>query len=93
WDVRSCAPLDSAMITDAATHRAIVTVEDGVRDGGIGMMIADQVGAIAPAVPVASLGTPTQFIPHGDPKTIMARLGLDTDGIVLAARAALDPDV
>ncbi|TDT15519.1 1-deoxy-D-xylulose-5-phosphate synthase [Ilumatobacter fluminis] len=93
WDVRSCAPLDPAMITDAATHRAIVTVEDGVRDGGIGMMIADQVGAIAPAVPVASLGTPTQFIPHGDPKTIMARLGLDTDGIVLAARAVLDPDV
>ena len=93
WDVRSCAPLDPAMIADAATHRAVVTAEDGVRDGGIGMMIADQVGAIAPAVPVASLGTPTQFIPHGDPKAIMARLGLDTDGIVLAVRSALDQDV
>ena len=90
WDVRSCAPLDPAMIADAAGHRGVVTVEDGVRDGGIGMMIADHIGAIAPAVPVASLGTPTQFIPHGDPKRIMQRLGLDADGIADAARALLD---
>ncbi|HSJ92184.1 MAG TPA: 1-deoxy-D-xylulose-5-phosphate synthase, partial [Ilumatobacter sp.] len=40
WDVRSCAPLDPAMITDAARHRAVVTVEDGIREGGIGMSIA-----------------------------------------------------
>ncbi len=92
WDVRSCAPLDPAMIADAASHRGVVTVEDGVREGGIGMTIADQIGVIAPAVPVASLGTPTQFIPHGDPKRIMSRLGLDADGIVDAVRAVLGLD-
>ncbi|MEZ5296466.1 MAG: transketolase C-terminal domain-containing protein [Ilumatobacteraceae bacterium] len=57
WDVRSCAPLDPAMIADAATHRAVVTVEDGVRGRGIGMTIADQIGAIASAVPVAARHT------------------------------------
>jgi deoxyxylulose-5-phosphate synthase len=36
------------------------------------------------------LGTPTRFIPHGDPKRILARLGLDTDGIVRAIRGILD---
>ena len=46
WDVRCCAPLDEAMLADAAGHRAVVTVEDGVRDGGIGMTIADRIGAI-----------------------------------------------
>jgi 1-deoxy-D-xylulose-5-phosphate synthase len=89
WDVRSCAPLDGAMIADAAQHAAVVTVEDGVRDGGIGMMMHDQIGAIAPAVPVEVLGTPTRFIPHGDPKRIHARLGLDADGIAASARALL----
>ena len=41
WDVRSCAPLDPEMIADAARHRVVLTAEDGIRDGGIGMTIAD----------------------------------------------------
>ena len=36
-------PLDPAMIADAAATRLVVTCEDGMRDGGIGMTIADQV--------------------------------------------------
>ncbi len=86
WDVRSCIPLDPDMIADAARHQAIVTVEDGVREGGIGMSILDQVRRLAPEVPVRVLGVPTKFIPHGDPKRIMARLGLDADGVVAAVR-------
>ncbi len=43
WDARCCAPLDPAMIADAAVHRAVVTIEDGIRDGGIGMAIATDV--------------------------------------------------
>ena len=87
WDVRSCAPLDPAMIADAAGHRAVVTVEDGIREGGIGMSIAHRIGELAPEVPVQTLGVPTQFVPHGDPKRILARFGLDTDGIAAALRA------
>ena len=30
WDARSCAPLDPAMIADAAAHPVVVTVEDGI---------------------------------------------------------------
>ena len=87
WDVRSCAPLDPAMIADAARHRAVVTVEDGIREGGIGMSAARAIGAIAPQVPVETLGVPTQFIPHGDPKRILARFGLDTAGITATIRS------
>jgi 1-deoxy-D-xylulose-5-phosphate synthase len=89
WDVRSCAPLDPAMIVDAATHRAVVTIEDGIRDGGIGMTIADQVHALAAAVPVTTMGLPSRFIQQGSADRILAQLGLDADGIAAAARAAL----
>jgi 1-deoxy-D-xylulose-5-phosphate synthase len=87
WDVRSCAPLDDQMLADAATHRAVITVEDGVREGGIGMTIADRIGALAPAVPVHVRGIPAQFIPHAaSPDHILGQLGLDTDGIARAIR-------
>jgi 1-deoxy-D-xylulose-5-phosphate synthase len=86
WDVRCCAPLDPAMIADAARHGAVVTCEDGIREGGIGMSIAAAVGAVAPAVPVRVLGVPTRFIPQAKPDAILARLGLDADGIARAVR-------
>jgi 1-deoxy-D-xylulose-5-phosphate synthase len=87
WDVRCCAPLDPTMIADAARHDAVVTVEDGIRDGGIGMTIADQIGARASDVPVLVLGLPTRFIPQGKPDDILARLGLDADGIASSIRS------
>ena len=90
WDVRSCAPLDPDMIADAATHRAVVTAEDGVREGGIGMMMFDRVCERSPGLPVKVLGVPTMFIPHGDARHILARLGLDASGIAAAARALVE---
>jgi len=86
WDARSVAPLDPQMIADAARHQLVITVEDGVRDGGIGMTIADHVHAIAASVPVRVLGLPTTFIPQGSAERILAHFGLDADGIVAAAR-------
>lgn len=87
WDVRSCAPLDPAMIAEAATHALVVTIEDGIRDGGIGMTIADQIHAIDAAVPVEVLGVPTRFIPQAKPDRILAQLGLDADGIAATIRS------
>jgi 1-deoxy-D-xylulose-5-phosphate synthase len=89
YDVRSCAPLDPAMIQDAATHSRVLTVEDGIRDGGIGATIAAQVHAIAQGVHVETLGVPTQFVPHGKPDAILARLGLDANGITASAQQLL----
>ncbi|MEO6651587.1 MAG: 1-deoxy-D-xylulose-5-phosphate synthase [Ilumatobacteraceae bacterium] len=90
WDVRSCAPLDPDMILDAARHRAVVTVEDGIREGGIGMTMLDQIGNHAPEVPVVTIGVPTQFVPHGDSKQIMAKFGMDATGIASMCRRLLD---
>ena len=89
WDVRSCAPLDEAMITDAAAHRAVVTCEDGIREGGIGMTIADRVHALAGEARIEVLGLPGRFIPQGKPDRILAQVGLDADGIAATARRIL----
>jgi 1-deoxy-D-xylulose-5-phosphate synthase len=89
WDVRCCAPLDPAMIADAARHSVVVTCEDGIRDGGIGMTIAAEVHTVAPGVRVESLGVPTTFIPHAKPDRILASLGLDADGVAATIRSLL----
>ncbi len=90
WDVRSCAPLDSDMIADAARHDLVVTIEDGIRDGGIGSAIAGLVADVDPSTVVKILGVPTKFIPQAKPDRILAQLGLDADGLVATVRSALD---
>jgi 1-deoxy-D-xylulose-5-phosphate synthase len=82
WDVRSCAPLDESMLADAARHEVVVTVEDGIRDGGIGMTIEDALVTRPNAPRVRALGIPTRFIPQAKPAVILASLGLDAKGIV-----------
>ncbi len=89
WDVRSCAPLDPDMLTAAAACRTVITIEDGVRAGGIGSSIADSLGALKPELPVEVLGLPTRFIPHGEAHHILARLGLDVDGLAAMLRERL----
>jgi 1-deoxy-D-xylulose-5-phosphate synthase len=88
-------PLDPALVADAARHRHVVCIEDGLRDGGVGMLVANAVGEACPAgatVPrFELLGVPTQFIPHGKPERILARLGLDADGLARSIREALRP--
>ena len=37
WDVRAVKPLDPEMIADAAGHPAVLTLEDGLREGGAGV--------------------------------------------------------
>ena len=90
WDARCCAPLDPRMLADAAKHRAVITIEDGVVDGGIGSTIGARIGELNPAVVTTSLGLPTEFIPHAStPDEILGRLGLDAAGIAAAVRRAL----
>ncbi|RLE25037.1 MAG: 1-deoxy-D-xylulose-5-phosphate synthase, partial [Actinobacteria bacterium] len=87
WDARCCAPLDPEMIADAADHDHVITIEDGIREGGIGMTIADEVCKLNPSIRVQVLGLPTKFLPH-DPKSanIHARFGLDADSLVKLIR-------
>ena len=93
WDVRSCAPLDEDMLDDAFLHRVVITAEDGIREGGVGMSIADLLsargtpGSARPYVEV--LGVPTEFVPQAKPDDILRQVGLDAEGIASTARRLL----
>ena len=92
WDVRVVRPLDSFMLADAANHRLVVTVEDGIRVGGAGSFVADAIADLQESrqgPPVLVLGTPPSYIAHGDQATILAQLGLDGAGIAAATAKAL----
>ncbi len=84
WDPRVVKPLDPEMLENAAGHRLVVTIEDGLRDGGIGASVADSLSQLAPTggPAVRVLGVPTVHLPQGKPDNILAKLGLDADGIV-----------
>jgi 1-deoxy-D-xylulose-5-phosphate synthase len=88
WDVR-VVPLDPEMLADAAGHPVVLTAEDGVREGGVGSMIADAISRSPTVRPpqVRVLGTPIEFIQHGKPDQILAGLGLDGPGLAHEARA------
>ena len=86
WDVRSVTPLDQAMLDDAGTHGVVVTIEDGIRDGGCGAAIRDRLAGTDATVEV--LGVPTNFVAHGNVDQILAQLGLDAEGIVETVHAA-----
>lgn len=84
WDVRSCAPLDPAMLEDAARHSSVITIEDGIREGGIGMSIATDIHSLNDTCHVSVLGVPTKFLPHAKPDRLLAQIGLDSAGIIKA---------
>ncbi|MEY2422131.1 MAG: 1-deoxy-D-xylulose-5-phosphate synthase [Acidimicrobiaceae bacterium] len=94
WDVRSVKPLDPRMILDAGRHALVLTIEDGIRDGGAGAAMADAIsvaaiedGRVGP--PVRVLGTPVEFIAHGKADDILHDLGLDAEGVAAEARRLL----
>ncbi len=95
WDVRCCVPADPIMIADAARHCVVVTIEDGIRDGGIGMMLADLMtnaeGSVRPRIEV--LGLPTKFTSQGKPAAILKQMGLDAESLAetLADLATVKP--
>ena len=85
WDPRVAKPLDPEMLADAARHKLVVSIEDGLRDGGIGSSIATTLETTE----VRVLGVPTAYLPHGKADDILATLGLDGPGVAASVRAAL----
>ena len=65
WDPRVVKPLDPTMIADAAAHKFVVTAEDGLRSGGIGDAIRDEVCELGSEARVKVIGVPVSYVPHG----------------------------
>ncbi|SDM18666.1 1-deoxy-D-xylulose-5-phosphate synthase [Oryzisolibacter propanilivorax] len=87
-NMRWAKPLDTELLLRiAATHEAIVTVEEGAILGGAGSAVCEALNAAGVVLPVLQLGVPDVFTEHGDPARLLAQLGLDASGIERSVRA------
>jgi len=82
YDIRFLKPLDKEMLHEIAKKfRQIITIEDGVIQGGFGSAVLEFMSDNNYTVQVKRLGIPDNFIEHGTPDELYTMLGLDVDGI------------
>ena len=86
-NMRWAKPLDTELLLQvAASHDALVTVEEGALMGGAGSAVLEALQDAGVTLPVLRLGVPDVFTDHGDPSKIMSMLGLDSAGIEASVR-------
>jgi 1-deoxy-D-xylulose-5-phosphate synthase len=81
-NMRFIKPLDEELIlTLAARHRAMVTLEENVTAGGAGSAIGELLVAEGVAMPLLHIGIPDRFVEHGSREDCLAAAGLDFGSI------------
>jgi 1-deoxy-D-xylulose-5-phosphate synthase len=84
-NLRFIKPLDEAALLEiAASHRALVTVEENVVAGGAGSAIIECLAAHGHTLPTLQLGIPDRFIEHGSREDCLTMAGLDIASIETA---------
>lgn len=92
-NARFIKPLDAELILALAqTKRFIVTVEEAYLAGGFGSAILEllEENNLLDKVKVIRMGVPDRIITHGDPKLLLAKYGLDADGIYQKVRETIE---
>jgi 1-deoxy-D-xylulose-5-phosphate synthase len=80
-DPRWVVPVAKSVVDLAAQHRLVVTIEDGVRVGGIGTRIRQALRAAEVDTALNELGLPDEFLEHASRKEILERVGLTAQSI------------
>jgi 1-deoxy-D-xylulose-5-phosphate synthase len=80
-DPRWVVPVARSVIDLAASHRLVVTIEDGVRVGGIGTRIRQDLREAGVDTAVTELGLPDEFLAHGSRAEILEEVGLTPQAI------------
>src|SRR5438105_7711614 len=92
-NARFVKPLDSGLLLALArTKRLIVTVEEAYLAGGFGSAIIElfEENGLQDKVRVVRMGVPDRIVTHGDAKLLLAKYGLDADGIYTRVKEALE---
>jgi 1-deoxy-D-xylulose-5-phosphate synthase len=92
-DMRFVKPLDQALVLElAATHAALVTLEEGAIMGGAGSAVAETLAASGVLRPLLQLGLPDRFIDQGEQGALLASVGLDAAGIERSIRQRFEAE-
>jgi 1-deoxy-D-xylulose-5-phosphate synthase len=88
-DPRWAVPIAPSLIDLAAKHRLVVTIEDGVRVGGVGTRLRQDMRAAGVDTALNEIGLPDAFLPHAERGEILAETGLTAASIVADIRDQL----
>ncbi|MFK0072085.1 1-deoxy-D-xylulose-5-phosphate synthase [Arthrobacter woluwensis] len=75
-DPRWVLPVPRSIIALAARHRLVVCLEDGVRAGGVGSRIRQEMRAAGVDTALNEVGLPAEFLAHGTRGEVLERVGL-----------------
>ena len=82
YDMRFLKPIDEDILQEVGTTcRRIVTVEDGVIQGGLGSAVIEYMADHNLHPEVIRLGLPDHFVEHGTPDELYHLVGLDAETI------------
>ena len=80
-DPRWVIPVPESVVTLASKHRLVVTIEDGIRVGGIGTRVRQDLRAAQVDTALSEIGLPDEFLEHASRDEILDRVGLNAQDI------------
>ena len=88
YDMRFLKPIDEAILQEVAEKfNRIITVENGVRTGGLGSAVVEWMNDHGYHPEIIRLGLPdTQFVEHGTVNELQHIVGLDKEAIIKAIK-------
>jgi 1-deoxy-D-xylulose-5-phosphate synthase len=90
-DARFAKPLDTRLFEElAAEHELLVTVEEGVLQGGFGSAVWETLSEAGLPVPrMLRVGLPDRYVTHGKPALLHAEVGFTGKAIAARIEAAI----
>lgn len=92
-NARFVKPLDAQLLLALArTKRLLVTVEEAYLAGGFGSAVLEllEENGLQDKVRVVRMGIPDRLVTHGDPRLLLAKYGLDADGIYTRVKESFE---
>jgi len=83
YDMRFLKPLDDNLLTEIGRRFSrIITIEDGVRQGGFGSAVLEWMSDHGFSPRITRMGLPDSFVEHGTVAELRHLVGLDKEAIV-----------
>ena len=80
--MRFLKPIDGKILSYVGKNfRRIITIEDGVRKGGLGSAVLEYMADNDLHPRITRLGLPDSFVEHGTPEELYQIVGLDVESI------------
>lgn len=80
-DPRWVVPVAASVIQLADQHRLVISIEDGIRVGGVGTRIRQALRDAGVDTAVSEIGVPDEFLPHATRAELLADAGLTAEKI------------